>query len=142
MSMNFGDGDDDENIIAEINMTPLIDIMLVLLILFMVTSSMSLESGLDVELPQVSGGTQSKEGSAVIISLDPQGKLSVQGKPSQMATLKEDLRVAMKEAATGLVILEGDKSSRLGSAVVIMDIAKSAGASKFAIAAEGESQTP
>jgi biopolymer transport protein ExbD len=139
MAMNFGgNNDEEENIIADINMTPLIDIMLVLLILFMVTSSMSLESGLDVELPQISGGTESKEGTAVIISLDQQGSLSVQGQNSSMETLKRDLQSAMKEANTGLVILEGDKSSKLGSAVVIMDIAKSAGASKFAIAAEAE----
>ena len=56
-----------------------------------------------------------------------------------MSSLKEDLQLAMKEANTGLVILEGDKSSKLGNAVVIMDIAKAAGATKFAIAAEGES---
>ncbi len=138
MAMNFGDDDGEEKIIADINMTPLIDIMLVLLILFMVTSSMSLESGLDVELPQVSGGTDSKEGSAVIISLDEQGSLSVQGQASDMTRLKEDLMAAIKEAGTGLVILEGDKASKLGSAVVIMDIAKAAGATKFAIAAEAE----
>lgn len=140
MAMNFGDDDGEEKIIADINMTPLIDIMLVLLILFMVTSSMSLESGLDVELPQVTGGTESKEGSAVIISLDEQGSLSVQGQATDMSRLKEDLTAAIKDAGTGLVILEGDKASKLGSAVVIMDIAKAAGATKFAIAAEADAQ--
>lgn len=140
MSMNFGDDDGEEKIIADINMTPLIDIMLVLLILFMVTSSMSLESGLDVDLPQVKGGTESKEGSAVIISLDEQGSLSVQGHPSDMNRLKADIEAAIKTEGTGLVILEGDKASKLGSAVVIMDIAKSAGATKFAIAAEAGAQ--
>lgn len=138
MSMNFGDDGDDEKIIADINMTPLIDIMLVLLIVFMVTSSMSLESGLDVELPQVAGKTEAKEGSAVIISLDEQGSLSVQGKKTSMDELHERLQQAMREENTDLVILEGDKQSRLGNAVVIMDIAKAAGAGKFAIAAEAE----
>lgn len=140
MAMNFGDDDGEEKIIADINMTPLIDIMLVLLILFMVTSSMSLESGLDVDLPQVAGSTESKEGSAVIISLDEFGSLSVQGRPSNMTRLKEDLEAAIKHEGTQLVILEGDKASKLGSAVVIMDIAKNAGAVKFAIAAEAQAQ--
>ena len=138
MSMNFGDDGDDEKIIADINMTPLIDIMLVLLIVFMVTSSMSLESGLDVELPQIAGKTEAKEGSAVIISLDEQGSLSVQGKKTSMDELHERLQQAMRQENTDLVILEGDKQSRLGNAVVIMDIAKAAGAGKFAIAAEAE----
>ena len=51
MNINQGSGD-EENIVAEINMTPLIDIMLVLLIIFMVTSTAALESGLDIELPK------------------------------------------------------------------------------------------
>lgn len=137
MAINLGDGDNDE-IMAEINMTPLIDIMLVLLILFMVTSSVSLESGLDVELPQVAGNTESKEGSAVIISLDSEGQLSVQGKRIEFQELGPAIKDAMAAEKTGLVILEGDRKSKLGNAVQIMDIAKAAGASKFAIAAEGE----
>lgn len=136
MAFNLRDDDDDEKIMAEINMTPLIDIMLVLLILFMVTSSVSLESGLDVDLPQVSGGTEKKEGSAVIISLDENANLSVQGKATTIDGLVEALQVAMKNENTGLVILEGDKQSRLGNAVQIMDLAKAAGATKFAIAAD------
>ncbi len=134
MAINLGD--DDEQIMAEINMTPLIDIMLVLLILFMVTSSVSLESGLDVELPQVAGSTESKEGSAVIISLNDQGELSVQGKRVDFPNLGEAIKEAMVTEKSGLVILEGDRKSKLGNAVQIMDIAKAAGATKFAIAAE------
>lgn len=129
-------GDDDDQIMADINMTPLIDIMLVLLILFMVTSSVSLESGLDVELPQVAGNTENKEGSAVIISLDSTGQLSVQGKRTPLENLGPAIKDAMVTEKTGLVILEGDRKSKLGNAVQIMDIAKAAGATKFAIAAE------
>lgn len=136
MAINLGD--DNEEIMAEINMTPLIDIMLVLLILFMVTSSVSLESGLDVELPQVAGNTESKGGSAVIISLNDEGQLSVQGKRTEFANLQDAIKDAMVAEKTGLVILEGDRKSKLGNAVQIMDIAKAAGATKFAIAAESQ----
>lgn len=135
--MQFDDGD-DEKIISDINMTPLIDIMLVLLILFMVTSSMSLESGLDVELPQVKGKTGETEGSAVIISLGDSGELSVQGRRTSMEELGKAIKDALVAEKTGLVILEGDRKSNLGNAVEIMDIAKGAGALKFAIAAESE----
>ncbi len=134
MAINLDD--EDDKIMAEINMTPLIDIMLVLLILFMVTSSVSLESGLDVELPQITGNTESKEGSAVIISLDNEGNLSVQGNKTTLENLGEVIKEAMVTEKTGLVILEGDRQSKLGNAVQIMDIAKAAGALKFAIAAE------
>jgi len=135
--MQFEDGD-EEKIMSEINMTPLIDIMLVLLILFMVTSSMSLESGLDVELPQVKGQTGETEGSAVIISLSGGGELSVQGRKTTLVDLGRAIREALLAEKTGLVILEGDRQANLGNAVEIMDIAKAAGALKFAIAAESE----
>ncbi len=130
--------EENDEIVSDINMTPLIDIMLVLLILFMVTSSIALESGLDVDLPKISGETNNVEGSAVIISLNNDGELSVQGKTATMDTLQETVAKALREEKTSLVILEGDEKAKLGNAVQIMDLAKAAGARKFAIAAEAE----
>ena len=127
---------DDDGIIAEINMTPLIDIMLVLLILFMVTSSLSLESGLSLELPQAGETSQNPSEGAVIVSLDHGGRLLVQGKNIDPQNLREEIARALQAAPDGVVILEGDRRSSLGRAVEIMDIAKSAGATSFMIAAE------
>lgn len=136
--MNFNNDFDDEDIVAEINMTPLIDIMLVLLILFMVTSSVSIESGLDLDLPKVQGETKSKEGKALIISLHPNGEISLQGQKVPYENLKEEITKGLEREGTKLVILEGDQKSRLGRAIEIIDIAKLAGADQFAIAAEKE----
>lgn len=136
MSMNLNQNDDDESIIAEINMTPLIDIMLVLLIIFMVTSSVSLESGLDIDIPSTVSKTKKQEGRSVLVSLDKDGKISVQGKIVSKEGLQNSITEALKSEQTGLVVFEGDKNSQLGMAVEVMDIAKAAGAEKFAIAAE------
>ena len=137
MAFRFKDNDDENEIMAEINMTPLIDIMLVLLILFMVTSSVSLESGLDIDLPEVQqAGASKEEGSAVIVSLQANGKIAVQGEPVSFAMLEESIRKALVQEKTEMVILEGDQKSKLGNAVEVMDIAKSAGAKNFGIAAE------
>ena len=136
MSINLNQNDNDEDIIAEINMTPLIDIMLVLLIIFMVTSSVSLESGLDIDIPSTVSKTKKQEGSSVLVSLDKNGKISVQGKIVSREGLEASITAALKEEKTGLVVFEGDKSSQLGMAVEVMDVAKAAGAEKFAIAAE------
>lgn len=127
---------DNEDINAEINVTPLIDIMLVLLIVFMVTSSVSLESGLDVDLPQAASTTSKDRPSAVIITLAADGRISVQGQQVQTNELEASIKIALDSEKTGLVILEGDKAADLGSAVNVMDIAKAAGATQFAIAAE------
>jgi biopolymer transport protein ExbD len=126
---------DDEDVIAEINMTPLIDIMLVLLILFMVTSSVSFQSGVDVDLPEVKKTAESSAPpSAIIISLDKKGQLFLQGEVVTLEALPQALRDRMEELGTKYVILEGDQNSSLGNTVGIMDIAKAAGAENFAIA--------
>lgn len=136
MSMKFSKDTDDEDIMAEINMTPLIDVMLVLLIIFMVSSSVSLSSGLDIDLPQVATKSDGKAESAVIISLTSDNRILVSGVEFKMVDLEEGIKKALKKESTSLVILEGDKSSRLGNAVDIIDLAKSAGATSFAIAAD------
>lgn len=138
--MSFSNKNDDEDIVAEINMTPLIDIMLVLLIIFMVTSSLSLESGLNIDVPKVEKTETSSDSNAVMISLTADGKIAVQGKMTTIEELKNSVAEALKKEGTELVVLEGDKASQLGNAVEIIDIAKSAGAKKFAIAAESEKQ--
>ncbi len=130
------DEEDNDQIMADINMTPLIDIMLVLLIIFMVTSSVSLESGLDIDIPKTISNTKEQEGRSVLVSLNKAGDVSVQGKLVPWNSLQEEISGALEREKTGLVIFEGDKSSMLGSAVEVMDVAKAAGAEKFAIAAE------
>lgn len=135
MSIKF-DNEEDDQIIADINMTPLIDIMLVLLIIFMVTSSVSLESGLDIDIPKTVSKTQKKEGASILVSMSENGKISVQGKIVEWNNLQQRISESLESENTRLVIFEGDKSAKLGMAVEVMDIAKAAGAEEFAIAAE------
>ena len=136
--MAFRGQSDQEDIISEINLTPLIDIMLVLLIIFMVTSSVSLESGLDIDLPETTTETTEKGGNAVIISLNATNGIFVQGKPVAKEALEEAVGQALKAEGTEMVILEGDRQSTLEKAIHIIDTAKRAGARKFSIAAQGE----
>jgi biopolymer transport protein ExbD len=135
MALHTSDPENDE-IVAEINMTPLIDIMLVLLIIFMVTSSVSVESGLDIDLPKTSSKTQATQGEAVVISLSKDGQMSIAGKVFEGGDMKAEIANAMKAANTEFVVFEGDKTAQIGRAIEIMDVAKEAGAKKFAIAAE------
>ena len=137
--MSFNSPHNDEDINAEINVTPLIDIMLVLLIVFMVTSSVSLESGLDIDHPEASNTAKTETPLAVIISLGSDGKISVSGNVVAIDQLEEAIRVALVSEKTALVILEGDRAADLGSVVKVMDIAKLAGAKQFAIASESNS---
>ena len=134
-SMNQNSGD-DENIMSDINMTPLIDIMLVLLIIFMVTSTAALESGLDIELPKTQITNEKKQDEILIITLDKDGKVAIAGKTVADADLGSSIANSLKTLKTESVILEGDTKAFLGKAVQLMDLAKSAGAKNFSIAAE------
>ncbi len=131
-----GSSSEQDQIIADINMTPLIDIMLVLLIIFMVTSSVGLESGLDIDLPKTEGKTSPKDGRAVLISMDKDGRISIQGTETTLEKLEDAVKTALKQENTEMVVFEGDQNSRLSHAIKIMDLAKAAGAKHFAIAAE------
>lgn len=126
---------DDQDIVSEINMTPLIDIMLVLLIIFMVSSSAAIESGLDVTLPEASTVSE-KPGDGLVISLDKAGALSVSGQKVEMKDLGAQIAQALKDKKTDTVLFEGDAQSQLSMAVEIMDIARNAGAKNFSIAAK------
>jgi len=133
--MNSGD-DEDDTIVAEINMTPLIDIMLVLLIVFMVSSTAALESGMDIELPKTTLTNPKKEAEILVISLSKTGIVAVHGKAVKTEEISRKIANALAELKTDSVILEGDTSANLGKAIELMDMAKVAGARNFSIAAE------
>ena len=129
-------GDDDDAIVAEINMTPLIDIMLVLLIVFMVSSTAALESGMDIELPKTSLTNPKKEAEILVITLSKDGHVAVHGKQVKQEEISRKIASSLAELKTDSVILEGDTSANLGKAIELMDMAKVAGAKNFSIAAE------
>ena len=125
-----GSGSD---IMAEINIVPLCDIFLVLLIIFMVTSVAMVQSGAEINLPEVQ--ETDSEPRQIVITVTPQKEIFVNARPVTMA----DLEVAIKQQVTAKpdvpVVLEGDKDVILGEAVKILSIAQRAGAAQVAIAA-------
>lgn len=140
-----GDGADAGGaIFADINITPLTDIFLVLLIIFMVTSSVIAQQGLSVNLPSASAQSSTAQPEGVIVTLEPGGRVRVNGEavPWSDSTAGRERPPAFREAVakaflaakSRLVILEGDEKAFLGNAVGIMDEARKAGAERFAIA--------
>jgi biopolymer transport protein ExbD len=134
--MAIGKFDDktDEDIVAEINITPLTDIFLVLLIIFMITSSALIESGANINLPEVSKTeTVSRN---VVVALTTSGKIFINEKEITKDDFEAELKKALAQSNTKVVILEGDKDALLGDAVKLISQAKDAGAKEIAIAAE------
>ena len=126
-----GDGG-DRDIVAEINVTPLTDIFLVLLIIFMVTSTALTQQGTKVNLPRAGAG--GAEPSGVMITATADHRIEINGKSVALDDLKAALEAVFQKGSEHNVILQGDRNVVLEQAVQIMTIAKEAGAEKIAIA--------
>jgi biopolymer transport protein TolR len=132
----IGGTDEHSEIVAEINITPLTDIFLVLLIIFMITSSAMVESGGKVNLPKAVA-TQS-ESRGTTVTLTPKREIFVNQKLISEEALEKTLQETLSRSADKIVILRGDRDVLLGETVKVMSIIKRAGASEIAIAAEAE----
>ena len=132
----LGGDNDNEGIVAEINITPLTDIFLVLLIIFMITSSAMIESGGRINLPKAVATRSESRGTTV--TLTPKHEIFVNQKKVSEESLEKTLQEALSASPDKTVILRGDKDVLLGETVKVMSIIKRAGASEIAIAAEAE----
>jgi biopolymer transport protein ExbD len=117
----------------EINITPLTDIFLVLLIIFMVTASVAVESATHVELPTAENTTPENRG--VIVTYTANHELFVNSKDVPEREFEPALHEALGRVDAKVVIFQGDRTVLLGDMVRILDVAKAAGADQIAIAA-------
>ena len=119
---------------ADINITPLTDIFLVLLIIFMVTTSVTIESAAHVDLPKAENTSPETKG--VIVTYTTQREIFVNSKDVPERELEPTLREALGKVDEKIVVFQGDQKVLLGDMVRILDIAKRAGAAQIAIAAQ------
>ncbi len=134
MASSFRPSDDslDDAIVAEINITPLTDVFLVLLIIFMVTTSVVANQSKQVDLPGAEVSDVTPQG--VTVTVNPNGEMLVNDVPTSDAELFDALESALADTREKLVILRGDKTVMLGRAVNILDVAQQAGATGIALA--------
>ncbi len=126
---NFGDQEDP---ISEINVVPLVDIILVVLIIFMVTAPMFMKPAIKVNLPKASSG-ESQEETQLSITLGSDGRAFFNG---SLAT-DDDIRIKSAEKLAKnpeiQAVIAADKDVPHGRVVSVMDIIKTVGVKKFAI---------
>jgi len=133
-----GDGGDEEGIFADINITPLTDIFLVLLIIFMVTSSVMAtaegRSGVKVNLPRGATKEISTGAHDITIAITTDGKMVVDGKEVAADTLRGMFESAKARDPETQVIVQADEATHHGRVVAVMELAKAAGLRRLAIA--------
>ncbi len=128
-----GDEETDGEIVAEINITPLTDVFLVLLIIFMVTSSVIANTGKTVKLPEAQQ-TSSTPPQAVNVTIARDGSVQVDGTTVSREALRAAIEAALAKTEEKGVILRGDGDIPYKDAVYVLDQAQLAGAATFALA--------
>ena len=138
MAIKLPEEEAADSIFAEINITPLTDIFLVLLIIFMVTSSVMAEqgarAGVNVNLPKGATRELQPGASDVTVAITTAGKMVVDGKEVDPEQLKAIFAQARAKDAETQVIVQADEATHHGRVVGVMELAKSAGLHRLAIA--------
>ncbi|MBI5587824.1 MAG: biopolymer transporter ExbD [Deltaproteobacteria bacterium] len=127
--------DSNERVLSEINITPLTDVMLVLLVIFMVTTPLIMVESFKIKLPRaVTADTEPGKGAVVAVSEN--GLISLNGKTVTMDGLYEGLKTEFSKGGDKNVVIKADGATKHSIVVNVLDTAKLAGAAKLSIATE------
>ena len=119
----------------EINVTPFVDVMLVLLIIFMVTAPL-LTTGIKVNLPQSNANSISEKKEPVTISINSKGEIFLQRKKMNKETLIKKLSLLKKQDESLKIYIRGDKTLDYGKVMALMGDINKAGFKKIALVTE------
>jgi biopolymer transport protein TolR len=128
-------GGNSSNLMSEINVTPFVDVMLVLLIIFMVTAPMMIQ-GVDVSLPEATSGQLSTDKEQLVISIDKNSRVYINDMPVAFDFLKEKMGKILEARSSREVFLKADKEISYGMVVRVMSELKGAGVEKLGMVTE------
>ena len=119
-------------LITDINVTPLVDIMLVLLIIFMLTAHLIAKQAIEVQLPKAAQSA-AVEATTLAVTLTREGRMFLNGVEASPAGLRAAVQAAVAKDKKAQVIIAGDKNVSHGRVVWVLDLVKSLGVTSFAI---------
>ena len=123
---------DDDGPITGINITPLVDVVLVVLIIFMATAPMITRRAIRVEVPKVAKSEKSAT-DALAVALNDKRELTLSGKPTTLAELKRVLTAAIAAKPEQAVSLSADKTLPYGDVAELLDAVRSSGIKKVGL---------
>jgi len=124
--------DDDEDIIAGINITPMVDVMLVLLVIFMLTASVIEDRAIKVELPEAATASQS-ESTVLTLVIDSVGTVYLDGIVTDADRIRAAIQTQRKSTDDIQAVIAADKAVPYGNVVQIIDLVKQEGVHQFAL---------
>jgi biopolymer transport protein ExbD len=128
---------DDDDIVSGINVTPLVDVCLVLVIIFMVTAPIMSDPVIKVTLPKAHADKDQKESEKITITLGKTGELGLDDKVyKDMAEMDDELKVKIAQSETKIVVVRADEDALHGKLADVMAAAKDAGAASLTVATD------
>ncbi len=121
--------------VSDINVTPFVDVMLVLLVVFMVTAPL-MTVAVPVDLPKTQAHTMSQDKEPLVVSIDASGKVYLQDKGMDLTELVPKLKAVTGANPDARIFVRGDKSVSYGRIMEVMGTVSSAGFNKVALIAE------
>ena len=130
-----GTGDDEYEsgggALSEINVTPLVDVMLVLLVIFMVTAPLINQAGVDVDLPQSKSGAVKEESESATVVIQKNGTVWLDERKFTAKEFKEKFRAVISARKPKAVFLRADENVPYGTVVKVMDELHAAGITRL-----------
>jgi len=128
-------GGNSDRLMSDINVTPFVDVMLVLLIIFMVTAPMMIQ-GVDVALPEVTSQPLAAKTEPLMVSINKENQIYINDFKVEIDFLQEKLAKILKGRSDRIVYLRADKSIAYGMVVLVMSEIKGAGIEKLGMVTE------
>ena len=122
---------------TDINLAPMLDIVFIMLIFFVVTTSFVKESGIDVNRPTAQTAER-RERASILIAIAPNGEIWIDKRPVDIRSLRAVVERLVAENPEGSVIIQGDRTAQIGLLVEVMDQVRKGGVSNVSIAAAAE----
>ncbi|BAC89081.1 MAG: biopolymer transporter ExbD [Aphanocapsa lilacina HA4352-LM1] len=121
---------------TEINITPLTDVFLVLVIILLITAPLIQNNGLKVDLPTSATGDKPEQKKSLVVGVDKDGKYSVNGAVVPEANLLAALRREAESSGQKVLVVQADADARQKNVVKVMDAARQAGLEKLVVATQ------
>ncbi|HZX23126.1 ExbD/TolR family protein [Lentisalinibacter salinarum] len=120
---------------AEINITPMLDIVFIMLIFFIVTTSFVKEFGVDLNRPSNEPPKDQKLSEVIAIRISDTGQISIKGRPTDIRAVRANIESGLAVDPDAAVVIAADRNADAGILVRVVDQARVAGASKVSLAA-------
>jgi biopolymer transport protein ExbD len=124
---------------AEINITPMLDIVFIMLIFFIVTTSFVKEAGIDVNRPSADTA-QRKERGNILVAISPAGDIFIDKRKVELRSVRANIERLHAENPEGSVVVLSDKEAKTGILVDVMDQIRMAGIENISIAAQSKDE--